>query len=106
MPGGTYSACADELCLLAPYRTRAREDPCGTDIVVVLMSTNDGGIPVSGERDRKALVCQTYCARAGQFRALLAPHPARAREHPLGAHRQRGKDTFVVIGPTAESETE
>jgi len=46
----------------------------------------DGGIPVAGKRDRRALSLKSaYSTCADQFSALLAPHPARVRKHPRGA---------------------
>jgi hypothetical protein len=51
LPRGTYTICADQLCLLAPYPTRAREDPCCADSTIVIRPTNNGAIPISGKRD-------------------------------------------------------
>jgi hypothetical protein len=58
--------------------------------------TEDGGVPVAGQRDRPALKCPADCAAADQLPALLAPYPVRAREHPSGA------DTASVEGPADE----
>ena len=74
--------------LLAPHPSRARVDPRSACKIVVDSRTDDGGIPISGNRHRLTLVCgirAVYGARTDQFRPLLAPHPSRARVHPRSA---------------------
>ena len=70
----------------APHPTRAREDPGGPDVVVTRPADN-GGIPVPRKCYGSALKCVADRAGAGKLRALLAPHPARAREDPRGPDR-------------------
>jgi len=89
------SACADEFRLLAPHAARARIHPRCAGTNVVIRPADDGGIPVIGKRDRKALPCARYAARADQFH-LLAPRPALARVYPRGAD-------IVVRRPTHDS---
>ena len=76
-PARPIGACADQFCLLAPHPARAREHPRGADNIVVNRPTDDGGIPVTGKRDRRALRCGAYGACADQFRlAGSTPRPS------------------------------
>jgi len=76
----------EQFCL--PRRSgehRSGVHPRGPSVIVVKVPAHDGGIPVTGERDRPALPYGgAYGACADQFR-LLAPHPIQARVHPRGA---------------------
>jgi len=72
---------------------RRRRKTAGSD--VIKLSTDDGSISITRERDRIALIYDgADGACADKFSALLAPHPARARVHPHGA------SAIVVQGPT------
>jgi hypothetical protein len=62
-------ACIDQFCLLAPRLSRAPEHPRGA-ITVVIGPTHDRGAPVTGERDRNALLCAAYSVCADQLRLL------------------------------------
>ena len=70
----------DVPCLASAYRAGADQfRPCwlhtpaervnthAAPHAVVIRPTHDGGIPVTGKRDGRALLCGAYSARADQF---------------------------------------
>src|SRR5262245_35250562 len=83
---GAYSARAHELRnFLAPYAGIAPLHPRGSHICVVILTTDDGCVPVRGHGNRPTLP-RSQPIGADEFRALLAPHARIARVHPRGSH--------------------
>jgi hypothetical protein len=85
--GVAYGACANQFRLLAPHAAGAREYPRGASSIVVTRSTHDGSIPVTGNRDRTALIGVADGVCADQFRTLL--HELRLCHRQLQAPHQR-----------------
>ena len=100
---GCDSRSHQRRALLGPDAVDAGEHPCGADgwspaesADQSTRSARQGGVAISGERDRLAQILGSRGADAGQFAALLSPLAVGAREHP---HRTC---IVVVAGPAGE----
>ena len=80
-------------CSGRPGESRLDVHPCSAEISVVARTADDGGLPITGQRDRIPLERVADGADTDEFRSL-GPHPVRAREHP------RRADISAVTRPT------